>query len=130
MWESLSFSVYLTLCDLMNSSPPVSSAHGILQARILEWIVIPSPGDIPKPEIKPRSSKFQADSLPSESPCYILLIPPNCSEFFFFLLCIKKNVLTLGFYFTAFLLFPLYESKPCVLHYMGKLLLKRKSINK
>ena len=25
----------------MHSSPPVSSVHGILQARILEWVVIP-----------------------------------------------------------------------------------------
>ena len=28
----------LTLCDLMGYSPPVSSAHGISQARILEWV--------------------------------------------------------------------------------------------
>ena len=27
-----------TLCDPMNCSPPDSSVHGILQARILEWI--------------------------------------------------------------------------------------------
>ena len=27
----------LTLCDPMDSSPPGSSLHGILQARILEW---------------------------------------------------------------------------------------------
>ena len=31
----------LTLCDPMNCSPPGSSAHGILQARILEWVPIP-----------------------------------------------------------------------------------------
>ena len=30
-----------TLGDPMNCSPPGSSVHGILQARILEWIVIP-----------------------------------------------------------------------------------------
>ena len=29
------------LCDLMNCSPPGSSVHGILQARILEWVAIP-----------------------------------------------------------------------------------------
>ena len=29
----------LTLCDPMDCSPPGSSAHGILQARILEWVV-------------------------------------------------------------------------------------------
>ena len=31
----------LTLCDPMNYSPPGSSVHGILQARILEWVAIP-----------------------------------------------------------------------------------------
>ena len=31
---------YLTLCDPMDCSPPGSSVHGILQARILEWNAI------------------------------------------------------------------------------------------
>ena len=31
----------LTLCDPMDCSPPVSSVHGILQARILEWLASP-----------------------------------------------------------------------------------------
>ena len=31
-----------TLCNPMDCSPPGSSVHGILQARILEWVVIPS----------------------------------------------------------------------------------------
>ena len=31
----------LTLCDTMDCSPPDSSVHGILQARILEWVAIP-----------------------------------------------------------------------------------------
>ena len=30
-----------TLCDLMDCSLPGSSVHGILQARILEWVAIP-----------------------------------------------------------------------------------------
>ena len=29
-----------TLCDPMDCSPPVSSGHGILQSRILEWVAI------------------------------------------------------------------------------------------
>ena len=33
-----------TLCDSMCFSPSDSSVHGILQARILEWVAIPSPG--------------------------------------------------------------------------------------
>ena len=30
-----------TVYDPMDCGPPGSSAHGILQARILEWVVIP-----------------------------------------------------------------------------------------
>ena len=30
----------LILCDLMDYSTPGSSVHGILQARILEWVAI------------------------------------------------------------------------------------------
>ena len=29
-----------TLCDPMDCSPPGSSIHGILQARVLEWVAI------------------------------------------------------------------------------------------
>ena len=32
----------LTLCNPMNHSPPGSSVHGILLARILEWVAMPS----------------------------------------------------------------------------------------
>ena len=31
-----------TLCDPMDCSPPGSSVHGILQARILAWVAMPS----------------------------------------------------------------------------------------
>ena len=34
--------LYLTLCDPMNCSLPCSSVHGILLARVLEWIAISS----------------------------------------------------------------------------------------
>ena len=30
----------LTLCDPMDCSPPVSSVHGISQAKILQWVAI------------------------------------------------------------------------------------------
>ena len=33
-----------TLCDAMDCSPRGSSVHGILQARILEEVAMPSPG--------------------------------------------------------------------------------------
>ena len=29
--------------------------HGILQARILEWVAIPTPGDLPDAGIEPKS---------------------------------------------------------------------------
>ena len=32
----------LTICNPMDCSPPGSSIHGILQARILEWVIMPS----------------------------------------------------------------------------------------
>ena len=31
---------HLTLCDPIDCSPSVSSVHGILQARILEWVAM------------------------------------------------------------------------------------------
>ena len=42
-----------TLCHFINCSPPGSSVHRILQARILEWVAISTPGDLPDPGIKP-----------------------------------------------------------------------------
>ena len=55
-----------TLCDPMNCSPPGSSVHEILQARILEWVAIPSPGDLPNPGIEPGSPALQKGALQSE----------------------------------------------------------------
>ena len=50
----------------MDFSPPDSSVHGILQARILEWAAFLSPGDLPNPGIKPMppmSPALQEDAL-------------------------------------------------------------------
>ena len=49
------FSHDLTLCDPMDSGPPGSSVHGIFQARILEWVVVPFSRDLPNPGIDPLS---------------------------------------------------------------------------
>ena len=57
-----------TLCDHMDCSPPGSSVHGSLQARILEWLSFLPPGDLSDPGMKPGSPALQADSLPSEPP--------------------------------------------------------------
>ena len=53
-------------CDPIDCSLPGSSVHGILQARIMEWVAISSPGDLPDPGIELRSPALQADDLPSE----------------------------------------------------------------
>ena len=53
----------LTLCNPMDYT-----VHGILQARILEWVALPFRGDLPNPGIKPRSPTLQVDSLPAEPP--------------------------------------------------------------
>ena len=44
-----------TLFDPMDCSLPGSSVYGISQARILEWVAIPSPGDLPNSGTEPRS---------------------------------------------------------------------------
>ena len=51
-----------TLCSPMECSLPGSSVHGILQARILEWVAISSPGDLSDPGIEPGSPALQPDS--------------------------------------------------------------------
>ena len=43
------------LCNLMGCSPPVSSFHGILQARIVEWVAMPSSRGSSDPGIEPPS---------------------------------------------------------------------------
>ena len=37
----------------MDYSLPGSSVHGVLQAKILEWVAMPPSGDLPNPGIKP-----------------------------------------------------------------------------
>ena len=62
--------------SLEPTGPPGSSVREILQARILEWVVIsffPSPGDLPDPGIESRSPALQADSLPAGFVCLCVL---------------------------------------------------------
>ena len=40
----------------------------ILQARLLEWVAMPSSRDLPTPGIEPRSPTLQADSLLPDPP--------------------------------------------------------------
>ena len=42
------------------------TVHGILQAKIREWVAFPFSRDLPNPRIESRSLALQADSLPAE----------------------------------------------------------------
>ena len=55
----------------MDCSPPVSSVHRMVFFRREYWsgLPFPSPGDLPDPEIEPKSllsPALQEDSLPTE----------------------------------------------------------------
>ena len=75
---------------------------GILQAKILEWVVIPPPGDLPNPGIEPRSPAQQVDSVPSgppgKSPIQVLF---NASEgdIEVYIVPIACKLVSLGVYF-------------------------------
>ena len=69
-----------TLCDPMDCSPPGSSVHGILQARILEWVAMPSSRGYSRPRDRTRvswGSCTAGDSLSlshRKSPCRLVEI--------------------------------------------------------
>ena len=59
-------------CNPVDCSPPGSPVRGILQARILEWVAMPSPRDLPNPGWNPCLLcllHWQVD--------FLLLVPPG-----------------------------------------------------
>ena len=54
------------LCDPINGNQTGSPIHGVLQARILEWVVMPSSMGFPNPGTEPKSFPLQVDALLSE----------------------------------------------------------------
>ena len=66
-----------TLGNPMDCSLPGSSVLGIFQARILEWVAMSPPGNLPHPGIEPGFTALQVDSLPTElpgKPLHVLLL--------------------------------------------------------
>ena len=59
--ESENCSVVPTLCDPMDYI-----VHGVLQARILEWVAFPFSRGSSQPRIEPRSPTLHVDCLPAE----------------------------------------------------------------
>ena len=49
-----------TLSNALDCSPPGSSVHGIILARILDELPFLAPGDLPDPRIKPMSPESPA----------------------------------------------------------------------
>ena len=93
----------LTLCNPIDCSPPGSSVHRILQGRILEWVAMPSSGDLPNSGIRPASLcivHLQTVSFPLAplgkpiSLFYLGLIETSC---FSYLKTIFKDVLVFLF---------------------------------
>ena len=58
----------LTLCDPVDCSPPGSSAHGILQARVLEWVAMPSSRRCSQPRDQTRVSCITGRFFTTEPP--------------------------------------------------------------
>ena len=49
----------LTLCDPKNCSPPGSSVHGILRARVLEWVDFPFSKGSSQPNLTLITKQFK-----------------------------------------------------------------------
>ena len=60
-WKVKATQLHLTLCEPMDYT-----VHGLLQARLLEWVVYPFSRGSSQPRLEPRSPTLQVDSLPAE----------------------------------------------------------------
>ena len=74
------------LCDPLDYSPPVSSVHGIFQARILEWVAISYSKDFPDPEKESVSlaSPTLADGFFTTTPPFNCDLSVSKNPFLFF----------------------------------------------
>ena len=78
--------LYPTLCNPVDCSLPGFSVHRILQARILEWLLFPSPGDLPNPGLEPTSPALAGRFFTTEPPrkpslnVQTLLIGPTAAQ--------------------------------------------------
>ena len=79
-----------TLCDPMDCSPPSSSIHGILQARILEWIAISFSKGSSQPRDRTHVSRIVdrhftvwANVADTVHPCFNGILPQSYFSLFF-----------------------------------------------
>ena len=59
----------LTICDPMGCT-----VHGILEARILEWVAFPFSRDLPHPGMEPRSPSHKGSPTYTSSIRWVLLL--------------------------------------------------------
>ena len=87
----------LTLCYPMDGSPPCSSVHGILWARILEWVAIPFSRGSSQPRdrtyVSCLAGRFFTTEPPGRHPTMLYL---QIFFFFFFHLCIFNSIFILS----------------------------------
>ena len=62
----------LTLCNPIDCSPPDSSVHGILQARILQWVAISFSRGSSRPRDRTRVSHIAGTSMWDECNCAVV----------------------------------------------------------
>ena len=67
-WRKVKSLSRVRLCDPVDCSLPGFSVHGILQARILEWVTITFSRGIFPTRDRTRSPALEADALTSEPP--------------------------------------------------------------
>ena len=63
----------LTLCDPMDLWPIRLLCPWIFSARILEWLPLPSPGDLPDPGMEPASPALAGRCFTTEPPDDLLV---------------------------------------------------------
>ena len=91
-WLSIQLLSCICLCDPFDCSPQGSSVHGILQARILEWVAIPCPGHSPNPGNKPPSPALAGRLFTTEPPRKPII---SLTRWFF----LKRIYITLYLYY-------------------------------
>ena len=87
----LSYSVVSDSVTLWTAAHQTALSTGILQARILEWVALPSSRDLPNPGIEPRSPSLQVDSLSAEGSPYVCMCICVCVYIYIY---IPKNICT------------------------------------
>ena len=83
----------LTLCDSMDCIPPGSSVHGILQARILEWVAISFSRDSSQPKDQIQISRIAGR---------LFTVWATRKAHWIMYDCLKMNLLYLKLIFTLF----------------------------